>query len=136
MGRTAKPRKAYRPRPIGRPVMKRMRDDLVLPCYSALEMLRSSDDAEALESARHSLAAALDYIYIAAEGRDRQAGADGLAALASLIERHGRTGVYRCTGPELEALRGAVAWMDGVLPYLNTAQIAAAILAVHKELAI
>lgn len=105
MGRTTKPRKAYKPKPVGRPVMEQIRRDLILPCRMCIETLRASDDAEALDSARHTITACLNAFYVAAEGRDRQAAIEGLDAMRALIARHERTGVYRCTGPELNALR-------------------------------
>ena len=136
MARSAKPRKQYRPKPVGRPVMEQIRRDLILPCRMCIETLRASDDAEALDSARHTIAACLNSFYVAAEGRDRQAAADGLDALRGLIARHERTGLYRCTGPELNALKCAVNWADETLPYLTTAQLAAAFVYVHEVAAI
>lgn len=101
-----------------------------------IETLRASDDAEALDSARHTIAACLNAFYVAAEGRDRQKAIEGLDAMRALIARHERTGAYRCTGPELNALRGAVNWADETLPYLNTAQLTAAFVYVHQVAAI
>lgn len=136
MGRTAKPRKAYRPKPVGRPVMEQIRRDLILPRRMCIETLRTSDDTEALDSARHTITACLNAFYVAAEGRDRQKAIEGLDAMRSLIARCERTGTYRCTGPELNALRSAVNWADETLPYLNTAQLTAAFVYVHQVAAI
>ncbi|MFE8033832.1 hypothetical protein [Thiohalocapsa marina] len=128
----SKPRKAYRPRPIGRPVLDRMRNDLILPAYSALETLRTGTDPDALESARHTLAALLDYLWVALtrSGRDVATTEAGLEALRGLIARHQRTGAWRCTGSELAALRASVIEADQVLPLLRTDQLTAAMVAV------
>jgi hypothetical protein len=133
----SKPRKAYRPRPIGRPVLDRMRNDLILPAYSALETLRSGTDYEALESARHTLAALLDYLWVALRGarRDLAVTESGLDALRGLIARHERTGAWRCTGEELQALRAAVVHADQVLPLLRTDQLARALVVVNAAMA-
>ena len=136
MGRTAKPRKAYRPKPIGRPVLDRMRNDLILPCYSSLEILRTSTDTDALESARHTLAAMLDYMLVALarDDRDLQPVEDALDALRAVIARHRRTGAWRCTGEELQALRLAVSYSDQVLPLLRTDQLTAALVTVNAAM--
>lgn len=136
MPRSAKPRRAYRPRPIGRPVMDRMRNDLILPAYSALETLRGSDDPQALESARHTLAALLDYLWVALTRarRDVSAAESGLDALRGLIARHRRTGTWRCTCEELQALRAAVIHADQVLPLLRTDQLTAALVTVSRAM--
>lgn len=137
MPRSAKPRKSYRPRLIGRPVLDRMRNDLILPAYSALETLRAGTDPDALESARHTLAALLDYLWVALRGagRDLAITESGLNALRGLIARHDRTGTWRCTGEELQALRAAVIHADQVLPLLRTDQLTAALVAVNAAMA-
>lgn len=136
MPRNARPRKAYRPKPVGRPVLDRMRNALILPAYSALETLRASDDAEALESARHTLAALLDYLWVAftRSQRDVTATEAGLDALRGLIARHSRTGAWRCTGEELAALRASVIEADQVLPLLRTDQLTAALATVYAAM--
>ncbi|GAA4400415.1 hypothetical protein GCM10023089_00590 [Quisquiliibacterium transsilvanicum] len=136
MPRSAKPRKSYRPRLIGRPVLSRMRNDLILPAYSALETLRAGTDPEALESARHTLAALLDYLWVALTraGRDLEVTEAGLDALRGLIARHDRTGTWRCTGEELQALRTAVVHADQEPPPLRTDQITAALLTVDAAM--
>jgi len=127
MGRTATPRKPYRPRAIGRPVLNRMRNDLILPAYSALEVLRASTDADALESARHTLAAFLNVLLASTFHRqDRAPIPAGLDAMQAIVDRHERTGTYRATGGELQALRTAVVYADDVLPLLRTDQLVAA----------
>lgn len=139
MSASEKPRKPYRPRAAGRPVLQRMRDQLILPSYVALETLRSVNDDHALESARHSLAACLNYMSVACQlaGRPQphlDVIEDGKRALLALIERHQARGVWRCTGPELQALRAAIVACDGQLPYLRTDQLQAAILNVDQAL--
>lgn len=136
MPRSAKPRRAYRPRLIGRPVLARMRDALILPAYSALETLRTSTDVDALESARHTLAALLDYLWVAftRSKRDVTTTEAGLNALRGLIARHSRTGTWRCTGEELAALRASVIEADQVLPLLRTDQLTAALATVYAAM--
>jgi hypothetical protein len=136
MPRSAKPRRAYRPRLIGRPVLDQMRNNLILPAYSALETLRASDDAAALESARHTLAALLDYLWVALtrSKRDVATTEAGLDALRGLIARHGRTGIWRCSGEELAALRASVIEADQVLPLLRTDQLTAALATVYAAM--
>ena len=52
-----------------------MRDQLILPAYVALETFRAGTDPDAIVSARHSLAACLDYMGVACRlaGRPREA---------------------------------------------------------------
>lgn len=127
MPASAKPRKPYRPRAIGRPVLNRMRNDLILPAYSALEVLRASTDADALESARHTLAAFLNVLLASTFHRlDRASIPAGLDAMQAIVDRQERTGRYRATGGELQALRTAVVYADEVLPLLRTDQLIAA----------
>ena len=127
MPASAKPRKPYRPRAIGRPVLNRMRNDLILPAYSALEVLRASTDADALESARHTLAAFLNVLIASTFHRqDRAPIPAGLDAMQAIVDRQERTGIYRATGGELQALRTAVVYADDVLPLLRTDQLIAA----------
>jgi hypothetical protein len=136
MPRSAKPRRADRPRLIGRPGLDQMRNNLILPAYSALETLRASDDAAALESARHTLAALLDYLWVALtrSKRDVATTEAGLDALRGLIARHGRTGIWRCSGEELAALRASVIEADQVLPLLRTDQLTAALATVYAAM--
>lgn len=136
MPRSSKPRRAYRPRPIGRPVLDQMRNSLILPAYSALETLRASTDVDALESARHTLAALLDYMWVALTRARRDVGTTeaGLEALRGLIARHVRTGAWRCSGEELAALRASVIEADQVLPLLRTDQLTAALATVYAAM--
>lgn len=120
MPRSSRPRKAHRPKPIGRPVMEPMRRDLVLPCYAALTVLQSGSDRDAVESARHTLAAALDYLLMSVDEPKLPPIIDGLHAIRSMDERHKRTGTLRPTGQELQALRLAVIACDEALPTLRT----------------
>lgn len=137
MARNSRPRKAYRPRPIGRPVCAPMLRDLILPCYSALETLRAGTDPEALSHARWTLGGLLEYLRVglSSAGRPLETVTAGMAALDSLIERHGRTGTYRCTGSELAALRASVVEADEVLPLLGgTHKLAAALGTVYAAM--
>lgn len=136
MPRNSRTRKAYRPRAIGRPVLDGMRNALILPAYSALETLRASTDVEALESARHTLAALLDYLWVALTRakRDVTTTEAGLEALRGLIARHTRTGAWRCSGAELAALRASVIEADQVLPLLRTDQLTAALATVYAAM--
>ena len=59
----------------------------------------------------------------------------GMAALQTVVLRHESTGVYRCTGPELQALREAVAAADAVLPVLGTKRLTESLLMVERLLA-
>jgi hypothetical protein len=117
-------------------VLDQMRNNLILPAYSALETLRASDDAAALESARHTLAALLDYLWVALtrSKRDVATTEAGLDALRGLIARHGRTGIWRCCGEELAALRASVIEADQVLPLLRTDQLTAALATVYAAM--
>ena len=104
-----------------------LKDDLILPAYSALEVLRASTDGDALESARHTLAAFLNVLLASTFHRqDRAPIPAGLDAMQAIVDRHERTGTYRATGGELQALRTAVVYADDVLPLLRTDQLVAA----------
>lgn len=137
MPKSSRPRKAYRPRPVGRPVLDKMRNDLVLPCYSALEVLIKSDNAEALESARHTLCALYDYMLAALnnDGRDASMMSAALDAIVSMDMRYKARGVYRPSGQELARLRAAVIHADQTLPMLSTDKVAIACLQVDRALA-
>lgn len=134
MPRNARPRKPYKPKPVGRPVMRQMRDELILPAYSALTALQRSNDADALESARHTLAALYNYVGISVDGARRQVIVIGLDAIKAMDARHERTGKYRPTGGEMLALREAVAVCDWALPTLRTDELVDSIAAVNKAL--
>lgn len=125
MPASKRPRKQYRPKPVGRPVLHEMRRDLVLPCYSALSVLQLSDDAEAMESAWHTIAALTDYMWVALRDSGKEHGPmlAGMDALRSMSERHKRLGSYRPTGEELGILRRAVAHADESLGLLRTDEL-------------
>lgn len=131
MPRSSKPRKKHRPKLVGRPVLDGIRDKLILPAHSALSALQFSDNEEALDSARHTLASLMNAMWVAAGNAhmlDRVPELDaGMAALHSLVERHERTGKYRCTGEELGAIRTAVNWMDQSLPLFGTHHLSVAL---------
>lgn len=42
MARSSKPRKQYRPKPCGRPVLRDMHRELILPAYLSIEALRAA----------------------------------------------------------------------------------------------
>lgn len=135
MARSSRPRKPYRPKPIGRPVLDAMRRDLMVPVYAMLTALAESDDAELLRNAWHQLVATLSYMRRVCASRAAEADiAAGEAALEAVYDRHERTGKWRCTGPELVTLRRAVAACDWELPYLRTDQITAGLLDVFRRL--
>lgn len=139
MSRTKRPRRPHRPRLTRRPVLEAMRRDLVLPGYLAIDVLRTSGDDGALESARHSLAALLDYMGLALQLATRPIEAcaaveAGKLVLADVIRRQEATGTLRCTGLELQALRAAVTACDEQLPSLGTDHIQRAVLAVNEAL--
>ena len=134
MPRSSRPRKAHTPKPVGRPVMETMRRDLILPAYSALSILQLSDDNEALESARHTLAALYNYMGASVTGSRRQVIVIALDAILAMDARHERTGRYRPTGAELLALREAVAVCDQALPTLRTDRLVRSISMVNAAL--
>jgi len=138
MPRPSRPRKRYVPKPAGRPIFATMHRDLIVPAYSALSALQLSTDADALCTARHTLASLLDVGYLALykRGRETKPVADGLAALLAVIERHKRTGAWRASGPELESLRAAVRHIDDQLPTLQTSDIVSAVGVAVKEFAL
>jgi hypothetical protein len=55
-------------------------------------------------------------------------------AVRAVIARHRRTGAWRCTGEELQALRLAVSYSDQVLPLLRTDQLTAALVTVNAAM--
>ena len=132
----SKPRKPYRPRHAGRPILSGMRDELILPAHAALSILRTSADRSATESAVHTLAATLNYLYVATGSRDepRASIESGLQALQVVKDRGDAGAAYRCTGPEILALTGAVNTCDAVLPYLRTDEVVRAIKEVDRVL--
>lgn len=134
--RNAKPRKAHQPTLIGRPVLKRMHEDIIAPAYVALTVLQRSEDVEALESARHSLAACFNYLLSAGRiaGFDVAKVQGGLEAITYLDARFARVKTYRANGLEFAALRSAVVWCDETLPRLRTNHIEAGRRHVHRTL--
>lgn len=122
MARSSKPRKAYRPRLVGKPVTREMHRALMHPSYLALSVLTTSAEREALVSARHTLAALFNYISTAAmiDGRDVEQAQEGLRAIMQMDDRYERVKTYRATGEELAVLRAAVRWCDETLQVLRT----------------
>lgn len=136
MPRSAKPRKAHRPRGIARPVMEKMRRDLILPAYAALTMLQTSADHDALSDAMSSIVVLCNFMSRAADvrGFDVATVEAAKVSLLSIIERHDRRGVYRATGEELQRLRAAVVWADDTLPRLDTLRLTDALLYVDRKM--
>lgn len=131
-----RPRKRYRPKPIGRPIGAPLRDQLILPSYSALQTLQYNGDPAALDAARHTLAALVDYMLVALRdaGRPTDEIESGLAALVAVIRRHEAGAPFRATAAELESLRAAVRHADEVLGTLRTDQIIRAVAAVNAAI--
>lgn len=128
--------KAYRPKPIGAPIGKQTRDKLILPAYSALTVLQHSDDADAVESAWHTLTALFNYIY-AARTLNRATSCPTqqcLTVMRAIKARHERTQKIRATGPELLALKQGVCWCDDVIGTLRTDLIERAVIQVDDYL--
>lgn len=130
-------RSVYRPKLASRPVMKAMRDELVLPAYAGLEILRTSGDQDARNSAL--IACGVLFAYIGDAAADKwgdDAFTDDLAransALAAVQDRHASTGLWGTTGPELIALGRAVEWCDEALPLFGTARLTAALVRLYE----
>ena len=139
MSRAKRPRKAYRPRLIGRPVLETIRAQLILPAYLAVETLRAGTDPAALESARHTLAALFNYMGVACRLAARsEAQLEPIEAakraLIAVIDRNHKLDLWRCTGPELQAIRVGIVSCDSELPHLRTDHIQAAVLNVDATL--
>lgn len=77
MPASKRPRKAHRPRIIARPVFESMRRELMIPAHAALRVLERVSDPEALEGARHTLAACLSYMAAALDGAGYEIGPIG-----------------------------------------------------------
>ena len=133
MQRRTRRKKGYRPKAVGRPITTRIRDELILPAYSALETVRAGTNVDGLDSARHTLAALFDYMLIALRdaGRDTATMEQGLAALLPMISRYDSGQPFRATGPEMTAIRAAVHHADQVLGTLRTDQIISAVARVN-----
>lgn len=137
MPRSATPRKPYRPRAIARPVLEKMRRDLILPAYVHIGTLMRSTDSEEQSDAMSTLVTLVNYMSMALRMALRNADPveDAKAALLSIIDRHDHHGTYRPTGAELQLLRAAVAHCDAELPYLDTRRLTLALLHVDRQLA-
>lgn len=114
MARSARPRKAYRPKSRGAPITLGGRNSLVMPAYLALSTLQRSADAEALRVAADDLVAVLGTARAALEIAGREYGPidAGQRAMISVIERRDRVGTWRASGPEMMALQAAVVHYD------------------------
>lgn len=128
--------KRYRPRPIGAPLGRAMRDELILPAYSSLTVLQQVNDIDAQESAWHTLTALFNYIYVARtlNSADSQPVQDGLSTMKLIRTRFNQTGVIRATGPELTTIKHGVSWCDDILGTLRTDLIQRAVLQVDQYL--
>lgn len=136
MPASSKPRKPHRPRAIGRPVMERMRRELVLPAYLHLATLMHSADKAALEEAMSTIVTLINYMSraLAESRRDYEPLERAKDALRFIIARHDTKGVYRPTGEELQTLRNAVAHCDAELPYIHTGRLTEALLYVDRAM--
>lgn len=113
-------------RPIGTWIMHATRRDLILPAYAALTTLQYGEDGL---PACHTLCALIAWM---SKARDSDELAAARSAMDSIYDRSQRTGSYRPTGVELEALRNAVAYADQTLPLLRTHQLTAAMTGVLR----
>lgn len=129
MARSARPRKAYRPKSRGAPITGVARDSLVLPGLLALSTLQNSADAAALKVAADDLAAILGTAREALSIAGREVGPveDGMRAMVAVIERRDRVDTWRASGPELQALWRAVIHYDQQLGMLRAHHIVGAV---------
>jgi hypothetical protein len=116
-----------------------MRRELVLEAHLAIESLRTSTDAEELQSAHNALAFLIYYTSLACRRSERMDAAAAIAAAAQALvhidERRERTGIMRGTGPELQTLTLAVNTADAVIPLLGTARLEDALIEVDRTFA-
>lgn len=119
------PRKRYRPKPVGRPIGRQMRADLMLPMHLAVQRISQSPDREEQRQAWHDLMVLTEtWRHACADRPDVARAIDAArAALESIWDRRARS--WLPTGEQLQVLRLAVSVCDDVLPYLRTDQIAA-----------
>ena len=147
MGRTAKPRRAYRPRVIdGNPITLAMsraaaledsqRRDLITPVRSALAALRTGTggmDAWCTLADAANVAEQLCALGIAS---DRLATIDAAqAALAELHARHAQRGNWTLRAAELLALEEAVVIHGIQLRFASQGEVAEAIKTVQRRVA-
>lgn len=108
MGRSSRPRKPYRPKPVARPVMPAELDDIAVPAWLSLQMI-CEGKGEPMDY--HTIAAFIatgDELAHRRPGTERQAIDEALPALHALRERWLRTQRLGFTGPELAAVRAAM----------------------------
>lgn len=119
------PRKRYRPRPVGRPILRQIRTDLMLPMHLAVQRISKSPDREEQRQAWHDLMVLTETWRLAcADRKDVVKVIDaGRVVLHSIWQRRDRS--WLPTGEQLQVLRLVVSVCDDVLPYLRTDQIAA-----------
>lgn len=136
MPRSAPPRKPYRPRAVARPVLEKMRRDLILPCYVHIGTLMHSPDREAQSDAMTTIVTLCNFMSraLAEAKRPVKPVEIGKDVLLAIIEREKRHGVYRPTGFDLEALRRTVSYCDEQLPYLDTRRLTEALLYVDRKM--
>ena len=112
-----------KPRPIGRPIGRQMRADLMLPMHIAVDRISQSPDREEQRQAwhdlmvltetwRHACADRLDVARILDHAR---------SALLQIWERRDRS--WLPTGEQLQILQWAVSTCDEVSGYLRTDQL-------------
>lgn len=119
----SKPRKRYRPRPVGRPVGRAMRDELMLPFHLSMQRLTQSPDEEEQCQAWHDLMVLTEaWRDACADRRDVARILDhARSALLQIWERRWRS--WLPTGDQLQILRLAVSTCDEVSGYLRTDQL-------------
>lgn len=114
-----------KPRPVGRPIGRQMRADLMLPMHIAVDRISQSPDREEQCQAWHDLMVLTEAWRHACADRPEVVRVIDAArsALLSIWERRDRS--WLPTGEQLQVLRLAVSVCDDVLPYLRTDQLAA-----------
>jgi hypothetical protein len=84
MPRSSKPRKQHRPRIAGRPVLRDMHRELILPAYVSIETLRTTTDPEAGQGR-----------FLLGGSRHQAAGSRGMSADPSLFSLS-RSIIHKC----------------------------------------
>ncbi len=116
-------RKTYRAKPIGRPIGRKMRRDLMLPMHLAVKAISESPERETQRQAWHDLIVLTETWRVACADRPDVAKVIDAArsALQAIWTRRDRS--WLPTGEQIQVLRLAVSVCDDVLPYLRTDQI-------------
>ncbi len=118
---TNKRRKAYRPRPVGKPITAGAHKAFMLPVRLAVQILTRGDHDDAMFSARFSsrdiLATTFNYLSVAGSmlGRDVSTVQRGIQVINELDE-----GGYEPTDKQRDELLTAVTWCEELLPHVRT----------------